>query len=405
MHGPMHIHISEAAMDWLAGDCAAFWEPLRETIAKSSNYPDYFAAGEIQAEENDKIDTDWREYTMIPEADNAVAHAMITPLKLRETYPPIIKHWTEQTISCLKSGDNERAAKFIGCLSHIIGDTGQAAHTFDERPLKTLIPQGNKRFIFHSTIEKVMGKIEKQEYKPGILAASLNELNWRLIEELEILKRHNTAEVIPILKAIMDGDNAAAEASASRSLTSCAKLFADLLVSIYNIISGNRKGLENDFKLQDLVPVNQACDMLFNYGVMIDRIPGKTIDEAVTLNLGGEDVQGIALLADMAPFFTKVRRAFVEYSIPSNVFKYFESEIGLNHNSVNETKAVFEVKLDGKTVFTSEALGKDDKGVKIKVELAKAELLQLYVRDARPAPCDTKFFYPVFANPKLSERI
>jgi len=62
------------------------------------------------------------------------------------------------------------------------------------------------------------------------------------------------------------------------------------------------------------------------------------------------------------------------------------------------------VKLDGKTVFTSEALGEDDPGVKIKVKLGDAKRLQLYVRDARKAPCDTKFFYPLFANPKLIER-
>jgi len=402
MDGPMHIHIAEAAVEWLTGDCAAFWKPLRKIIEKASNYPDYFATS---AEKNALIDPDWREYTMIPDVDNPIAHAIFKPLKLRETYPAIINHWTAQTIACLKSGNNEKAAKFIGCLSHLIGDTGQAAHVFDERPLKRLLPQGDKRFIFHSTMEKVMGKIEAQKYDVKILGGSIKELNWRLIEELEILKQHNTAEVIPILKAIMDGDNHAAEASASRSVTSCAELFADLLVSIWNIASGKKTGLKNEFKLQDLVPVDQACDMLFNYEIMLDRIPGKTINEALTLNLGGEDVHGLALLADMAPFFSEVRRAFVEYSIPRNVFEYFESEIGLNHHSVNDTKAVFKVKLDGKIVFTSEALGKDDSGVKIKVKLGNAKRLQLYVCDARPAPCDTKFFYPVFANPKLTGRI
>jgi hypothetical protein len=398
----MHIHIAEAALDWLAGDCAAFWKPLRKIVAKASNYPDYFAA---DSEKNEQIDPDWREYTMIPEADNTIVHSIIKPLKLRETYPPIIKHWTAQTIASIKSGDNERAAKFIGCLSHLIGDTGQAAHTFDERLLKKLLPQGDKRFIFHSTMERVMGKIEAPEYDTKFLGGSIKELNWRLIEELEILKQRNTAEVIPLLKAIMDGDNTAAEASASRSITLCAELFADLLVSIWNIASGEKDGLKNEFELQNLVPVDQACDMLFNYEIMIDRIPGKTVNKALMLNLGAGDVHGIALLADMAPFFKGVRRAFVEYSIPAGVFKYFESEVGLNHYSVNETKAVFEVKLDGKTVFTSEALGKDDSGLRVKIELGDAERLQLYVRDARPAPDGTKFFYPLFANPKLIGRI
>lgn len=401
MHGPMHIHIAEAAVDWLIGDCAAFWSPLREIIAKASNYPDYFAT---DSKKNDQIDPDWREYIMIPAADNTLTHAMFDPLKLRETYPLMIKHWTAKIIEKIKSGDKEKVAKFIGTLSHIIGDTGQAAHTFDERPLKKLLPQGNKSFIFHTTMERVIGKIEAPEYDTKHLGGSIEELNWRLLEELEILKQRSTAEVIPLLKAIMDEDDAAAEASASRSVTLCAELFADVLFSIWNIASGKKDALKNEFELQNLVPADQACDMLFNYEIMIDRIPGKTVKKALSLNLGAGDVHGIALLADMAPSHKGVRRAFVEYSIPAGVFKYFESEVGLNHHSLNETKALFEVKLDGKTVFTSEELGKDDSGLKIKIELANAKLLQLYVCDARPAPCDTKFFYPVFANPKLIER-
>ena len=402
MNNSMHIHISEEAINWLTGDCAAFWKPLREIIAKASNYPDYFTSMD---EKHSLIDPDWRDYSMIPGAGNALGHSIFAPAKIRETYPVIVNHWITETIANIKSGNNEKAAKFIGCLSHIIADTGQAAHAFDERPLKKLLPQGDKRFIFHSIMESVNGKIETQKYEAKALGGSLNELDWRLIEELEILKLRNTAEVIPLVKALMDEDDAAAEASATRSISSCAELFADLLFSIWNIVFEKTKILKNEFELQSLVPVNQACDMLFNYEIMIDRIPGKKINESLTLNLGAKDVKGIALLANMSPFFKKARETFVEYSIPSNIFKYFESEIGLNHNSINDTKAVFKVKLDGKTVFTSKALGKNDPGVKIKVELGNAKRLQLYARDARPAPCDTKFFYPVYAKPVLTDRV
>jgi NPCBM/NEW2 domain len=404
MDTPMHIQIAEAAVDWLTGDCANFWNPFRRTIAKASNYPDYFAAGERTAEKNTQTDTAWREYNMIPNTDHPVVHAIFDPKKIRETYPAVINHWFEKIIENIKSGENEKAAKFIGTLSHIIGDTGQAAHTFDERPLKKLMPLGDKCFVIHSTIEKVMGKIETKKYEAKVLANSIEELNWQLIEELEILKQSNTAEVIPILKAIMDGDNVTAEASASRSLTSCAKLFADVLFTTWNIAFNKDIKLEDELKIQRLIPLCEHCDMLFNYGIMQDCIPGKTINEAVKLNLGAGDMRGIALLTDMAQSFKEERKAFVEYSIPCNTFKYFETEIGLNHYAVNKTKAIFKVKLDNKTVFTSEPLGKDNFGVKIKIKLGDAQRIQLYVCDARPAPCDTKFFYPIFANPKLTGR-
>lgn len=399
----MHIHITETAIDWLTGDCAAFWTPLKEIAAKASNYPDYFAAGEAGAKKNGQIDKDWREYNVVPGV--AVVHALIKPLELRDTYPPIINYWNAKVVENIKSGSGEKAAKFAGCLSHLVGDSGQAAHTFDERPLKKLIPHGDKRFIIHSTIEKVLGGIKKKSYVPRNLGGSLDELNWRLLEELEILIYRNAAEVIPILTAIMNGDNKAAEASASRSLTLCAELFADLLFSQWNIASGKNCGLENKLDLCAFIPLKQHCDMLFNYEIMTDRIPGKSIDDSVTLDLGMGDVRGIALLADMAPSFPKVRRAFVEYSIPVAVYKNFETEIGLNRNSVNETKAVFKIKLDGKTVFSSKPLSAEDPAVKVKIELGNARRLRLYVQDARPAPSDTKFFYPVFANPILTERV
>ena len=403
MHGPMHIHITEAAINWLTGDCAAFWTPLKKIAVKASNYPDYFAAGESSAEKNEEIDDDWREYNTVPSADPV--HASIKPLELRDAYPPIINYWNAKVVENIKSGSGEKAAKFAGCLSHLVGDSGQAAHTFDERPLKKLIPHGDKCFIIHSTIEKVTGRIKKKNYVPRNLGGSMDELNWRLLEELEILRNRNTAEVIPVLTALMDGNNSAAEASASRSLTLCAELLADLLFSLWDLACGKDKGGERQLDLCGFIPVRQYCDMLFNYEIMIDRLPGKTIDDSIKLNLGSGDIHGIALLADMGPSFSKVRRAFVEYCIPASVFKYFEAEIGLNRNSVNETKAIFKIKLDGKTVFSSKPLGAEDPAVKVRIKLGNARLLQLYVRDARPAPCDTKFFYPVFAKPVLTDRV
>ena len=405
MNTQMHIHIVEASLECLSKQCKEFWQPYLPDMIKAANYPDYFAIGEIEADKHAEIDPDWRDYITLPSSGNKREHIRFDPLKLRKTYPEMINHWNKEILNYLRAENIEKTAKFLGSLSHVIGDTGQAAHVFDEKIIKNFLPQGERPFIYHSAIEKISGHADISDYTPMVLGSSLKELNWRMIEELDIIRKNNIAEVLPIITAIMNDDDKSAKESATRTLNSCCRLFADYLYTMW-VIKTEKKNIPfYDIDILKLQPGKEHCDMLFNYGVMVDRIPGKTIDEAVTLNLGGKDVHGIALLADMAPFFTKVRKAFVEYSIPANVFKYFESEIGLNHNSVNETKAVFKVKLDGKTVFTSEALGKDDKGVKIKVELGKAELLQLYVRDARPAPCGTKFFYPVFANPKLNERI
>ena len=405
MNTPMHIHIAEKGVDWQSGAAAAFWRPLRKTVAFASNYPDYFAAGDMSVEKNIQLDPDWLEYAMIPvDNDEFVVHAIFNPKAIRCSYPAPLNHWMTKSIAAIKSGDTERAAKFAGCISHIIGDTGQAAHVFEDQLLKQLMPQGDKCFVIHSTIEKVCGKIADAEYAPRLLGATMAELCWRLIEELEMLKRRETGEVIPIMQAILPEDNAAAEASATRTAGHCAELFADLLFSLWAIASGKTDGAVDEFDLRRLIPVNQYCDMLFNYEIMLDHIPGREINRPLPLNPGTEsDLPGICLLANMAPHFRNVREAFVEYSIPGGVFKYFTALIGLNHHALNQTSAVFKVELDGKTIFESDALDAETPLAKVKIELGNAKLLRLSARDSRRAPCDTKFFYPVFAIPRLTK--
>ena len=405
MNTQMHIHIVETSLECLSKQCKEFWQPYLSDMIKAANYPDYFAIGEIEADKHAKIDPDWRDYITLPSADNKREHIRFDPLKLRETYPEMINYWNKQILNYLRAGNIEKTAKFLGSLSHIIGDTGQAAHVLDEKIIKNFLPQGEKPFIYHSTIEKISGHANISDYTPVLLGNSPKELNWRMIEELDIIRKNNIAEVIPIITAIMNDDTKSAEESATRTLNSCCRLFADYLYTMWVIKTEQKNIPVYDIDILKLQPGKEHCDMLFNYGIMIDRIPGKTIDEALTLNLGGKDIHGIALLADMAPFFTEVRRAFVEYSIPASVFKYFEAEIGLNRDSVNETKAIFKIKLDGKTVFSSKPLGAEDPAVNVKIELKNAKRLQLYVRDARSAPCDTKFFYPVFATPALTGRV
>ena len=102
----------------------------------------------------------------------------------------------------------------------------------------------------------------------------------------------------------------------------------------------------------------------------------------MTLDLGHGDTPGIALLADMAPFHRNNPRVVCRLQYSWRCFKYFVAEIGLNHNSLNETKAVFKVLLDGRIVYESKAMSGDDDGVEVKIELKEAERLQLYVCDA-----------------------
>lgn len=407
MDGLMHELIVKAAANWLDGAAAELWRPQLKSLEQASNYPDYFAAGENSKAENRALEPDWREYTIVMDADGAPspAHAMTKSQELRGTFTDIIRVWNSKTLDALAVGQLERAAKFAGCLSHLVGDAGQTAHLFDERLVKRLFPQGDRLFVIHSAIERVHGTIVQTSHRSRLLGASLPELTWRLVEELELLQRREAAELAPIMQALLAQDQAAAKASASRTVTHCAELFTDVLFSLWAISCGETTAMATDLDLRSLIPLKENCDMLFNFGIVLDRAPGKNMDSTLPLDPGlGRAIPGIALLANMAPNFKGVRETSVEYLIPSGVFQNVECLAGLNHNQENQTDAIFEVRLDGRTVFRSGALGQNDAAVAVKVKLGSASTIEFYARDVRNAPCCTKFFYPVFAAPKLTGR-
>ena len=62
----------------------------------------------------------------------------------------------------------------------------------------------------------------------------------------------------------------------------------------------------------------------------------------------------------------------------------------------------FEIRLDGKTVYTSPALTDRDPAVPVCVPLENAQRLTVYVRDTREPNALTRFVYPVIAAPELT---
>jgi hypothetical protein len=407
MNSEMHVKLVELALMCLPDECGKFWLPLKKELIIASNYPDYFAPAENSARKYLDLEPDWCEFTYVPLKGRMLPfHTCFNHFEITATASEMVAHWNEKTLVCYKDRLFENAAKFAGCVSHLIGDSGQPAHTCDDRILRRLFPQKDKCFTIHPVLESFSAGLNSINYQPKLLGASLSELNWRLLEELVCLNVSQAAEVIPLMQSVFEHDQKKAKASADRTMADCSKLFADWLYTIWHIANGTANIENNSFDLCALEPFEQENDMLFNYGGMIDHIPGRCPDELIGLKLGAVDgLHGVCLLPQMAPTFSDVRRAFVSYHIPSGVFKYFESEIGLNRNCMNETEAIFEIRLDGFTVFTSVAINQATPPLSVKVELGNSRCLTLYVRDVRKAPCTTKFFYPVFAAPRLTARL
>ena len=390
MNSVMHERIS-----CCAANSSVIPEELKEGILSTSNAPDnYFCAGK------DDMPPEIAECLWIP--DRGIAHRAFNPLKLRETYPAVSGFWLEQAFEKLSKRDYAGAGRMLGCWSHLCGDTAQAAHLVDERLIADLFPQKRTCYLTHRTVEQISAELPELTRAPRLLAQSLNELQWRAVEELAILQRGEKQELPVILTAIESGDRTVQEQSARRSAFHAAELLADVIHTMLSLCKIPSPGKYDAPDLRKLVPVEEFCDSYFNYRPMIDRIPGNDCYAPLKLDIGNGPEQGIAMLVYLTPGYEGVREAFAEYELPGNgIFRSFAARCGLQRGAVNDTNCIFRVFLDGEKAAETPEVGQDTPPLTLEVDPGRAKRIRLSVIDARKDARITKFFYPVWASPLL----
>ena len=200
------------------------------------------------------------------------------------------------------------------------------------------------------------------------------------------------------MNATLAGDYKTGAEYASHTVAECTDIFADVLYTLYLLDKGE-KGLSGNLNLPDLAEESWHCDGMFNFLPQKNFLPSKKWDEPLPIDIGNGPRSGIGLLPDMYPFYPGIRHAYIQYRIPRGVFHKLTFRCGLNKTSEqNDTYAIFQILLDGKTVWESPALGANAEPYYSEVPLGDAETLRLQVRDAREDASETKFFYPCFTE-------
>lgn len=415
MDSKAHRHIVEKALEWLPEQSKAFWEENTPLMVDASQYPDIFAAPKHVDEEKAKIEPQWRDLVHVDiDDEDSHLHTTFKPDDIRGSYSQPLSRCLERINEALKNDKKNYAAKLAGCFSHVIGDTGQPAHVVGDGIAQDFLPfQSDDKFmVYHSAVESIIGQAN-EVHIPQLLGTTWAEIEWRMVERFTLLRRLSRSQYFPILHAIYQNDMAQAQIGADKTVQACAELFSDLLHTLYHmhVEKFEADDLANlaELSLSDLIPADCYCDMMFCYAPMIDRHPNFSKREGiyyplVDFDLGtGSPIGGIALFPNMAPGFSDVREAYVEYCIPPNCFSTFEGIPGLNHNCDNGTNAIFEIWLDGEQVYQSQTIDDKTPGESIRIELGDASRIRLIVKDARPAPCPTEFFYPIWGKPVLSK--
>ena len=158
MDGVMHMRMARWACRKVE-DKYPVWGAHIEDAAVSSTYPDAYIFGE-DAKDKTGWDPLWRELDQIPtEQGPRPAQTIFDTLRLRETYPIVFRYLIHLSVESLRASRDELGVKAAGTLSHLIGDTVQAAHTTDNRMVTAMYPMGSWRYMTHAFMEAVFAEL------------------------------------------------------------------------------------------------------------------------------------------------------------------------------------------------------------------------------------------------------
>ena len=391
------------------------WEKYIEQVSEAGTYPDAYVFGEA-APDKTGWDRWWRELTLIEhEGRVTTIHRVYDTLRLRETYPQVVRMLVDLSLKAFREGNEELAVKAGGVLTHLVGDTIQPAHTTDNRLVTWMWPQAryNTRFMTHPFMELTLCEIDADvAYDPVTLGMSRESFIWRLCERLEKGKMDQIGEIPILMNANLAHDTAAATASAERTALVAAQIDADIFQTL-SVLSGRIPGrAEERVDMTELIWTDCDVDNMFNYMPMVNMMPSASFEHGTLLDVGEGPTKGLSILPMMAQSYMEVRKADVTYSVQDCGYAYFTCRLGVQRFAAkedvpytartNETSVRFEIRLDGKTVYTSPALTDRDPAVPVCVPLGDAQRLTVYVRDTREPNALTRFVYPVIAAPELT---
>lgn len=409
MNKRSHQIIATKALEMLPQDAHDFWRQYHDLLELTSNYPDIYAAPDQLSQEVLAQDSDYLDCIMVPkhgQDEKALVHSVIYPIDVRREFGPVLSYYVINILENLQNGNIKKAVKLAGCLSHVIGDTAQPAHILDDALIMDLVPPPKDQFFaFHPTVEKITGSFNSN-YKARLLGTDVSEIIWRFQEKLQVMVKKCMGSAVPLLQAIYKENETEAATAAGLPLRLATELFTDFLLTAFRLhdksIPQNETAFLNKLSLMDLEPTEQLCDDLFNKQVVKNIHPIYPKMNTVPLILGGEKRRGIAMLAySMSPIYPENRKASATYLLPSGLYESFQSTIGLSELCENQTGAIYTVKLDEKTAYESPVINPNTAPLKISVPLAQAQTITLEARDCRSGQTPTRFFYPVWAEPRL----
>jgi hypothetical protein len=301
-----------------------------------------------------------------------------------------------QALDSYQAGNLEDFIKFIGCLSHLFGDTTQAAHLGVNISLDfiaQLMPKPDApefdNFHYHTSIEAVTGACGELR-SPQLLGTSLEEAAWRLAQRCSQAVIDCRRFIVPILQALFAGEQEKAKELAGPAVTIAAQLTLDALYTIL-LIGENKISIEQREPLAEIDLRQLQADAAFHDlvygGPALDGnkdvppnnapvTPGKLLLADGTL----QQLKGIGVLPHSG--MSGPRECRMTYRLPIGVFQRFSALVGMHAELTQDGAGDFVVEADGVEVYRSGRMTAQTVAREIELDIATVEELTLKVEDA-----------------------
>lgn len=413
MNEVAHNRIMAAAVAALPERMRVALDPVADLIGIVGNYPDIFDNPTRTDAERDADDPNWRRFTRFPpELGGTTIHFWPATIFEQQKHRPMLHYLLSHAVEAFRAGELDAGTKFIGCLSHYIGDVCQPIHTVDEQLIAELLPRPASMpdFHYHADVEAVTGVCGALQ-EPVLLGLSIDEAVWRLgnwnLASIIACRPY----VVPTIQALFAGDLVEAERLAGPPLTRSAQGTADIF---YTALVLAEDGAGSTLEREALSTVDlrhwrpDAEEHASAYG-------GAIVDGGRATPPAGAPIQPASLLIDGKPANVRglgvlptngavePKGCWMRFSLPVGVFERFVTLAGMDPELTDDGAVEFIVELDGSEVFRSGRRTGRDEAIPISVPLNSAGEIRLRVEEATSG---RTYFdnHVVWGEPRLVKR-
>ena len=294
-------------------------------------------------------------FHLLPDAADAYSHVLYA---------------VTNAIEAAKAGRTHDFACYAGVLSHMLEDWTCPAHSTADDNMMTVLstylppPEGKEHVAakMHGRVESGDFNLDDFNYTPCCIAASAEELSFRLVLLAQNASLSARKDIIPMVRAIYASDKKEIGRLQRLSGERAAVILSDALATIGSLARGpGLPAVGRSLSLLDCKP--EACRSLTYPQSQYFSVPywGHPQvdwcfdgDEKVPLKL---NISGLATVT--RGYFMGLGKPQT-FFIPAGLFREFRVRVGLHSELGRGSRAVFSVFMNGQKCGEASVSGEDD---------------------------------------------